>query len=161
MWSFGSGSFCPNPLCLYSFLWFVTFITRRAHIMPSVQFQKDKSDSGGIILHSIVIKMITRRNYINIQDSPTLPEKKSTSLSQFFLWLRGHMINYSRWKFSSKNSLGQVEMHIIKNSLCAQITKVTNYFFLCILLKIIYSYYATLRKYSPAKIKLPIILYPH
>lgn len=58
--------------------------------MPSVQFQKDKSDSGGIILHSIVINVITWRNYINIQDFPTLPEKKCFFISIFPLAQRTH-----------------------------------------------------------------------
>lgn len=54
--------------------------------MLLVQFQEDKqSDTAGIILHSIVINMITQRNYINMQDTPILPRKRQCSLSQFFL----------------------------------------------------------------------------
>lgn len=41
--------------------------------MLSVQFQEDKqSDTVGMILHTIVTNMITKRNYINIQDTPRL-----------------------------------------------------------------------------------------
>lgn len=54
--------------------------------MLSVQFQEDKqSDTVGIILHTIVINMITQRNYINIQGTPVLPGKRNASLSEFFL----------------------------------------------------------------------------
>lgn len=68
--------------------------------MPSVQFQKDKSDSGGIILHSIVINVITWRNYINIQDSPTLPEKK--------------VLLYLNFSFGSEDTLLTIHSEILK-----------------------------------------------
>lgn len=58
----------------------------RAHLMLSVQFQADKqSDTVGMILHTIVTNMITKRNYINIQDTPRLIGGKNASLSEFFL----------------------------------------------------------------------------
>lgn len=54
--------------------------------MLSVQFQEDKqSDTVGIILHTILINMITQRNYINMQGTIILPGKRNCSLSEFFL----------------------------------------------------------------------------
>lgn len=58
----------------------------RAHLMLSVQFQEDKqSDTVGMILHTIVTNMITKRNYINIQDTPRLTGGENASLSEFLL----------------------------------------------------------------------------
>lgn len=64
--------------------------------MLSVQFQEDKqSDTVGIILHTIVINMITQRNYINIQGTPILPGKRNASLSEFFSTENTFLIIYS------------------------------------------------------------------
>lgn len=54
--------------------------------MLSVHFQEDKqSDTVGLILRTIVINMITQRNYINMQGTPILPGKRKCSLPEFFL----------------------------------------------------------------------------
>lgn len=56
----------------------------RVHLMLSDQFQEDKqSDTVGIILHTIVTNMITKRNYINIQGTPIRTEKKMLLYQNF------------------------------------------------------------------------------
>lgn len=54
--------------------------------MLSFQFQEDKqSDTVGIILHTIVINVITQKNYIHIQGTPILPGKIKRFFIEIFL----------------------------------------------------------------------------